>query len=172
MPASILALGQTSLTHNTVTPPPPSSLPPNIPSNTYQAVGVILTNGVLMHYVLRIFETNTIIMLLETIPVLGTVYGEYIMLKLGLVVNYAAVNWNATHSLQITSLLLSGLLLSNPFFFLETAGLALGCSAGFTCIITGFKPLKRRLGWVLVAVASSTILLFVAAVLEASLILG
>jgi hypothetical protein len=170
--ANVQMPGQNSLTHSTVPPPPPSSLPPHMPSNTYQAVGVILTNSVLRQYVLRIFETNTVIMLLETIPFFGAVYGEYIMVKLGLVVNYAAISWNASHSLQITSLLLSGLLLSNPFFFLETAGLALGCSAGLACVPTRFKPLRRRLGWILAAAALSAVLLFLAAVLEASLILG
>lgn len=128
------------------------------------------THPVLLHYALQIFLTNLGVMLISSIPLIGFVYGEYVAFKLGATVNYY-VNDPGLNTGHLSALVVIGALLTQPFYYLETFGFALGCSAGLLGGVTLFRPARRRLVWFFSAIAISTVLLFVAALLEATLIL-
>lgn len=170
-------LGSTSLSRNTVKPPPSTSVP-SVGQNSLGGIVTIATHPTLLHYTLEIFSTNVLIMLLVSIPFFGLAYGEYIFFKLGAVVNSFSVS-NPELSLELfgvynskhLSLFLSGLLLTQPFFYLETLSYALACSAGLLGGVTLFRPPRRRVLWYLIAVGVSALMLLLAAFLEASFVL-
>jgi hypothetical protein len=170
-------LGSATLISNTVKPPPPTSVP-SVGQNSLGGIVTIATHPSLLHYTLEIFSTNVLIMLLVSIPFFGLAYGEYIFLKIGAVVNsYSASNTELSLELfgvydpKHLSLFLSGLLLTQPFFYLETLSYALACSAGLLGGVTLFRPRRRRVLWYLTAVGVSALMLLLAAFLEASFVL-
>ncbi|MEM0119884.1 MAG: hypothetical protein QW453_02735 [Thermoprotei archaeon] len=164
----IESLGGSVLSNQTVTPPPTS-----IPSGGQNGLGGIITiatHPTLLHYTLEIFKTNFIIMVLVSIPFFGLAYGEYIMIKIGAAVNYAS-SYISVGSHTLSPLVLSGLLLTSPFYYLEVFAYALACSAGLLGGVTLFRPSRRRVLWYIVAICVSTLMLVVGAFLEASFVL-
>lgn len=165
---TIAGLGGEAL-KSTPKQPDASQIPPVSP-NSVGGVVTVATHPLLFHYALQIFFTNLTIMLILAIPFFGFLYGEYVALKLGAVVDYY-VNNPALNSGHLSALVVTGALLTQPFYYLETFGFALACSAGLLGGLTLFRPARRRVLWLLLAVALSALMLFVAALLEASLIL-
>lgn len=149
--------------------PNPSEIPP-VGQNSLGGLITIATHPALLHYTLEIFLTNLSVMLLLAIPFFGFAYGEYVAFKLGAVVDYY-VNNPAMNGAHLSALVVTGSLLTQPFYYCEMFGFALACSAGLLAGVTLFRPARRRIVWLLSSLAVSALLLFVGAFLEASLIL-
>jgi hypothetical protein len=169
----VYGLGYTG-SKQVVHPPPVTQVPPVGAPNSPGAIVTVATHPILLHFVLTIFTTNLVVMLLESIPFFGLVFGEYIMVKVGATVNYIAWSthiYSGSSTYTLTPLALSGALLGQPFYYLETFAYAASCSAGLLGGVTLFRPTRRRLAWYLGAIGLSAALLFVAALLEATFIL-
>jgi hypothetical protein len=144
-------------------PTPPANYTETVTSGT--TTTVVVNHKEVSSFASRLLSENVVVDLLESIPVFGFAYGEYMQVKIGGFVNYEVALLNADH-IPVTSLALIGLLFRYAFFPVESAAFALGCAAGFEFLRKDIKKRRKLTGYAFM-LGLSIILLFISGYLEA-----
>lgn len=144
-------------------PAPPANYTETITSGA--TTTVVVNHREVPSFASKLLSENVIVDLLESLPVLGFAYGEYMQVKIGGFVNYEVALLNADH-IPVTSLALIGLLFRYAFFPVESAAFALGCAAGFEFLRKDLTN-RAKLTRYFLMLGLSLILLFASGFLEA-----
>ncbi len=169
LPGWLVSLGGTTIYHTTSAHPAPTLPVGTIPKGTLPGTQAVLTHPSALSYaVYGIFLPNLTVMLVEALPGFGLAFGIYVAMKTGLVVNYES----SRLALSSANLLITGALVTHAFFWLEILGFAIGSSIGTYALIDGFRHKLKVMTWTGLGLLLSALVLFVAAVLEASFILA